>query len=138
MTAAPLVAVTRKTAVALAPPVMPRTSGLANGLRAIDWVSAPEIPSAAPTIRPTSARGIRRSMITNSSTRSPCPKIVLKTAGSSIVKSPTEIDTQNTRNVSAARATVTSTTHGRQTHDQPPTRTPGCIPEVISVVVMPA
>lgn len=39
----------------------PRTSGLPSGLRETVWKTAPEIPNATPTNRPTSTRGSRSS-----------------------------------------------------------------------------
>ena len=45
------------TAQALAPEVMPMMSGLASGLRTMDWKMAPEIPKQTPTATPMSARG---------------------------------------------------------------------------------
>ncbi len=123
--AAPPETVTRNTATAPAPLVMPRTSGLASGLRAIDWVRAPETPSATPTTSPARARGIRRSMITNWSTCSPPPKTVATTRGRAMGKSPTPMDRQNSRKPATARSSVTPATQGRQTNDMPPNRTPG-------------
>lgn len=100
-------------------------SGLASGLRAIDWVIAPDTPSATPTTSPARARGIRRSMITNLSTCSPPPTTVAITRDRPMGKSPTPMDTQNTRKVAAASSSVTQTTHGRHTNETGPSRTPG-------------
>ena len=47
------------TAAALAPELMPMTSGLASGLRSIVWNVDPARPNASPTISPVSARGSR-------------------------------------------------------------------------------
>lgn len=134
--AAPPEAVTRNTATTPAPPVIPRMSGLASGLRAMDCVIAPETPRAIPTRSPARARGIRRSMMTNSSTCSPRPKIVAITRGTPMGKSPTPTDTQNTRKVAAASSTVTDTSQGRQTKDTVPSRTPGTTGRFTSVPFM--
>ena len=45
------------TAAALAPSVTPITSGLASGLRSMDWKAAPEPPRASPAPSATSAVG---------------------------------------------------------------------------------
>ncbi|CAM5535960.1 hypothetical protein SVIOM342S_09694 [Streptomyces violaceorubidus] len=123
--AAPPDTVTRNTATAPAPLVMPTTSGLASGLRAIDWVRAPQTPSATPTTSPARARGIRRSMITNRSTCSPPPRTVAMTRVRPTGKSPTAMDRQNTRKTATARSRLTPATQGRHTKDTPPNRTPG-------------
>lgn len=128
--------VTRNTATALAPPVTPRMSGLASALRAMDCVIAPDTPSAIPTMSPARARGIRRSMITNSSTRSPWPRIVEITWGRAMGKSPTPMDTQNIRKVAAASSSVTNTIQGRHTNDTWPSRTPGATDGFKSVPFM--
>ncbi len=128
--------VTRKTATTLAPPVIPRMSGLARGLRATDWVIAPDTPSAIPTTRPAKARGMRRSMITNSSTASPLPRIVANTRERPIGKSPTAMERQNTRKAAAASTSVTSTIQGRHTNDTRPNRTPGANEGFVSVTFM--
>ncbi|CAM5584100.1 hypothetical protein SANTM175S_05216 [Streptomyces antimycoticus] len=91
----------------------------------MDCVSAPDTPSAIPTTSPARARGIRKSIITNSSTRSPSPKIVAITRDSPMGKSPTPMDRQNTRKVAAASSSVTQTSQGRHTNDTWPSRTPG-------------
>ncbi len=128
--------VTRNTATALAPEVMPRTSGLARGLRAMDCVIAPETPSAMPTTSPARARGIRRSMITNWSTCSPRPRIVAITRDRLMGKSPTPTDRQNTRKVAVANSSVTHRIQGRQTNDTRPSRTPGITDGFTSVTFM--
>ena len=53
---------TAKTAAALAPRLMPRTSGLASGLRSIDWNAAPADANAAPARTAMQARGSVDSM----------------------------------------------------------------------------
>ncbi len=123
--AVPPETVTRNTAVALAPLVIPRMSGLASGLRATDCVIAPDTPSATPTTSPARARGIRRSMMTNSSTCSPLPRSVAITWDSPMGKSPTPIDRQNSRKAATASSSVTRTIQGRQTNDTPANRRPG-------------
>lgn len=134
--AVPPDAVTRRTATAPASPVMPRMSGLASGLRATDWVIAPDIPSANPTTRPARARGIRKSMITNSSTCSPRPRMVAITRGSPMEKSPTPMETQKIRKAAAASSRVTRTSQGRHTNDTWPSRTPGATDGFMSVPFM--
>lgn len=49
----------------------------------------------------------------------------MTTWGSPMGKSPTPMDTQNSRKVAAVSSTVTRTSQGRQTKDTPPSRTPG-------------
>ncbi len=44
-----------------APALTPRIPGSASGLRVMAWISAPAIPSAAPTSRPSTVRGTRSS-----------------------------------------------------------------------------
>lgn len=102
----------------------------------MDWVIAPDTPSAMPTTHPARARGIRRSMMTNSSTGSPPPRIVRITWGRAMGKSPTPMDRQNTRKVAAASSSVTQTSHGRHTNDTRPSRTPGATDAFTSVPFM--
>lgn len=45
------------TAAALAPELMPMTSGLASGFRSMVWNSAPASPKAIPIMVPVTARG---------------------------------------------------------------------------------
>ncbi len=77
----------RPTTRAAAPCETPTTSGLASGLRATVWISAPASPSASPTSRPTSTRGSR-----NSPTTSSCslgrPRTTLSTSAGDTVDSP--------------------------------------------------
>lgn len=54
------------TAPNAAPPVMPRMSALASGLRETVWVSAPATPSAAPARMPATVRGARNSTTASS------------------------------------------------------------------------
>ena len=96
------------TAARLAPPVTPITSGVASGLRAIVCRSAPERPNAAPTSRPTRARGRRSSPTMNQSALDPLPSSVLRTVEKAIGKSPTVIDQQNRNAVSTRRPTITT------------------------------
>ena len=46
-------------AAALAPEVIPMTSGLARGLRSMVWKVTPATPNATPARTPVSVRGIR-------------------------------------------------------------------------------
>ena len=61
------------TAAALDPAVMPRMSGVARGLRAINWLRAPAVPSAKPTKTETRARGRESESTTTFSMRVPPP-----------------------------------------------------------------
>ena len=54
------------TAARLAPPVTPRMSGLASGLRSVVWKSAPPRPRAVPAMIAARTRGSRSRRITNS------------------------------------------------------------------------
>ncbi|MGI3200874.1 hypothetical protein ACRJ4W_25010 [Streptomyces sp. GLT-R25] len=51
-------------------------------------------------------------------------------------KSPTPMETQNTRKVAAASSSVTNTTNGRHTNDTWPSRTPGATVGFTSVPFM--
>ena len=112
-----------KTAATEAPLVMPRTSGLARGLRATDWVSAPEKARAAPTARPTTARPRRHRNTMVSSSRVPPPARVRSTSGTLIGKSPRPRFAANTSTVTRIRATATTMRRGRSTAESGPRRT---------------
>ena len=68
-----------RTTMTDAPPVTPRMSGEASGLRDIDCVHDPASPSAAPTMRVASATGMRRSQTTRISLRLPPPLRISRT-----------------------------------------------------------
>ena len=68
------------TAARLAPPVTPRMSGLASGLRSVVWNSAPPSPSAVPAMIAASTRGRRSRTITNSAFGDPWPTSAASTS----------------------------------------------------------
>ncbi|CAM3933299.1 hypothetical protein TSST111916_14295 [Tsukamurella strandjordii] len=123
-----LVEVTRNTAATPAPAVIPRMSGLASGLRAIDCTIAPDIPSAAPTVTPTSARGSRRSMTMKSVIASPRPISAWSTSPRLSGNSPIRMLRQKATKATATSTAVTNTGQGRQTIESTdPNRIPGRI-----------
>lgn len=73
--------------MAVAPQETPTTSGLASGLRATVWISAPASPSAVPASSPTTTRGSRNSP-TTSSCGLGCPSTTFSTSPGATVDSP--------------------------------------------------
>ena len=69
-------------------------SGEPSGLRAIDWNTAPDMPSAAPTTIAVRTRGRRRLWTMNSASGPPSPNTEAMTWRTDSGKSPTMIDQQ--------------------------------------------
>ena len=88
------------TAARLAPPVTPRMSGLASGLRSVVWKSAPPSPSAVPAMIAAATRGSRSRRITNSAFGDPWP-----TRAASTSPIPRPAAPSSSEAVAAARAT---------------------------------
>ena len=71
-----------KTADALAPSEMPSMSGLASGLRRVDWKIAPAAPKATPASTPRTARGSFDSIMMNVAPGISSPPTIRKKSGS--------------------------------------------------------
>ena len=100
------------TMASAAPALIPRIPGSASGLRVSPCMSAPASPSAAPTSRPMSVRGTRRSVTIASFAVSPPCSSASMTSCRGIEREPsTRLATQTT-----ASTTTASTS--------PPTRAP--------------
>jgi hypothetical protein len=97
-------------------------SGLASGLRASRWNTAPESPKAAPTRIAVRARGMRSVRTMKSEPGSPCPAMLRRTSPIGTGKSPTASDQQNTAKVRADTTTVTSTARACTRVDRPSRR----------------
>ena len=83
-------------------------SGLASGLRIIDWKMAPDSPKQAPTAIPVTARGSRSSCTMKSVARVPRPVIDSDTCLTEIGKSPTVMARQNMISRKITRPTTTT------------------------------
>ncbi|KOG53542.1 hypothetical protein ADK76_27290 [Streptomyces griseoflavus] len=105
-------------AAALAPEVMPMTSGLASGLRTRLWKIAPDMPNPRPASSPVSTRGSRMSRTNNWLFQSARPVIAPITSGSGTTKSPTT--SRATAVSSTARASTTTTGRARRRRTTPP------------------
>lgn len=69
----PVPAIATATTARCAPALTPSVSGAARSLRDTDWSSAPETPSATPTVRPAASRGSREPTSTSSTSGRACP-----------------------------------------------------------------
>ena len=93
--------------VALALAVMPMMSGLASGLRASVWKSAPDSPRQPPTSTAARMRGTRSSRMTNCVRRSACPTSAARMSPGATDTAPRLSETAATSTISTATTTAT-------------------------------